>query len=112
MKKSIYIISFIIFGLLVGFLSIWQWHQYDTPPYINLPGILLGEAFHGLWTRFIGEIKPWIMGKPQVYVLSSVLLWGLFGALLTVFVKPKVINWIVGIYLVIFGGLSVAFYLS
>jgi hypothetical protein len=90
-KKIIYIACFVAFGLGVGFWSVWHNARYDTPLYLNLPGDLISDAFAG----------P---------VLASVLFWGVVGTLLALFVKPKLIAWIAGVYLVIFGGLTIVYY--
>lgn len=90
-KRIIYIAAFVAFGLGLGFWSAWHDGRYDTPLYLNLPGYWLGEVFAG----------P---------VLASVLFWGVVGALFSFFLKPKLTAWIMGIYLVIFGGLTAWFY--
>ncbi len=110
-KKLIYIACFVAFGLGVGFWSVWH-TRYDTQLFLNLPGEMIGVAFHGLWVRFISDTIPWILDIPQVHVFASVLFWGVVGTLLSVFLKPKIIAWIGGVYLVIFGGMTVLFYLG
>ncbi len=111
-SKGWLLVCFLLFGIIIGFVTIWHDQRYDTAFFLNLPGYLLGVAFHGSWTRFISEAKPWIMRVPQVYVLSSLLFWGLIGILLSIFVKPKIVAWIVSIYLVILGGFTIAFYIN
>ncbi len=90
-RKIIYIACFVAFGLGVGFLTGWHDAHYDTPLFLNLPGYLIGEVFAG----------P---------VLASVLFWGVVGTLFSLFLKPKIIAWIMGLYLVIFGGLTAWYY--
>jgi len=107
MKKIIIIVCFLIYGIILGFASIWYDRHGDTGLYLNIPGYLLGTVFESGWTRFIGGIRPWVMRMPQVYVLSSALSWGLLGTFFVVFLKPKIIAWIVGVYLVIFGTLTI-----
>ena len=111
MKKTIIIICFLVFGILMGICTGWHNQRgYDTPFLLNIPGYLIGVVFEGLWARFISDIFPWILRRPQVFVLASILFWGLTGTLLALFVKPKVITWSVGIYLVIFGGLTIWYF--
>lgn len=107
MRKIIPIVSFLFYGIIVGYGVGLYDRIHDTPLYLNIPGYLLGEAFTGLWIRFVSHIAPWILTRPQVYVLTSILFWGLVGTLLAVFIKPKIIAWIVSVYLVIFGTLTI-----
>jgi hypothetical protein len=111
-RKIIYIACFVAFGLALGFFIIWHNARCDTPLYLNLPGYSIGELFWNLWVRFISDATPWIMSPPQVYVFASVLFWGIVGTLLVLFLKPKIIAWIMGAYLVIFGGLTIWYYLD
>lgn len=108
-RRIIYIACFVAFGLGVGFWSVWH-TRYDTPLFLNMPGELIGEAFHGMWVRFISDTIPWILNMPQVFVFTSVLFWGVVGTLFSIFLKPKLIAWIMGVYLVIFGGFTAWFY--
>jgi hypothetical protein len=89
-KQVIYIACFVAFGLGLGFWSAWH-ARYDTPLFLNLPGYWIGGFFAG----------P---------VLASVLFWGVVGALLALFAKPKLIACIMSSYLVIFGGLTIWYY--
>lgn len=108
-RKLIYIACFVAFGLGVGFWSVWH-TRYDTQLFLNLPGEMIGDAFYGMWTRFISNPPPWILDLHQVYVFASALFWGVVGTLLSLFLKPKIIAWIMGAYLVIFGGLTAYYY--
>ena len=116
MKKYLCIACFSIFGLVTGIITGWHDQRgYDTPFLLNIPGYMIGDVFEGLWARFIGgtlATAPWILGRPQVFILASILFWSLAGALLIIFVKPKVVMWVVGAYLVIFGGLTILYYVS
>jgi hypothetical protein len=109
-KKIFYIACFLLFGLVTGIVTGWHDYRYDTPFLLNLPGYMLGQLFEGLWVRFISDAVPWILHIPQVYILGSVLFWGLVGTLLSLFIKPKIVAWIVAIYLLLFGGLTLAYY--
>ena len=106
-----YILVFSLFGLVVGLVSIWHDERgYDTPFLLNLPGALIGDTLSGIWHRLFGIGTPWFIANPQVVVWTSVLFWSLVGFILIRFVKPKTIAWIVGTYLLIFGGLTIAYY--
>lgn len=75
------------------------WHEqrgYDTPLPINIPGHIVGEYLFN--SHIVG------------FVIASVLFWGILGTLLTVFVKQRIIAWIVGTYLLVFGGLTILYY--
>ena len=114
MKRILIISCFLLFGILVGYATGWKDQKgYDTPFLLNIPGYMIGDVFQGLWCRFIGgtlATAPWILWRPQVFILASILFWGLTGTLLALFVKLKVITWSVGIYLVIFGGLTIWYF--
>ena len=115
MKKTITIIGFAIYGTIVGFISIWFRQNTDSLFLLNIPGTLLGDVVYGLSIRFFGNpyssqahyTIPRLFRIPQVYVPASILLWGLIGTILALFLKPKVVAWIVGVYLAVFGSLYV-----
>jgi len=81
--------GFILFGLVLGYLSIWFDRQYDQWFPLNIPGNFLYE--------FMGN-----------HIMASVVAWMALGLAITLVFKPKIIAWIMGIYLVIFGGLWLA----
>jgi hypothetical protein len=114
MKQTIIILCFLVFGIIMGICTGWHNQRgYDTPFLLNIPGYMIGDVFQGLWARFIGgtlATAPWILGRPQVFILASILFWGLLGTLLAIFVKFKILAWIVSIYLVIFGGLTIWYF--
>ena len=112
MKQYLCIACFSVFGLVTGIITGWHDRRYDTPFPLNVPGYMLGEFFEGLWVRFVSDAVPWILQIPQVYVLASILFWSLAGVLLIVFVKPRVVMWVVGAYLAIFVGLNILYYFS
>jgi len=113
MKKAIIMIGFIIYGIAVGFIAVWFRQNTDMVFLLNIPGTLLGDAVYGLSIRFFGDPHssqahytiPWLFRIPQVYVPISVLFWGLLGTIFTVLLKPRMIAWITGIYIVVFGSL-------
>jgi len=111
--KRITIVVFIIYGTAVGLIAVWFRQHTDTLFLPNIPGTLLGEAVYNLSIRFIGDpyssqahyTIPWLFRIPQVYVPTSVLFWGLLGTLFTMFLKVRIIAWIIGIYLVVSGSI-------
>jgi hypothetical protein len=113
MKKTIIMIGFIIYGIAVGFIAVWFRQNTDMVFLLNIPGTLLGDAVYGLSIRFFGDPHssqahytiPWLFRIPQVYVPTSILFWGLLGILFTMFLKPRIIAWIMGIYVFVFGSL-------
>jgi len=110
MRKFI-ITGFIILGVIVGFIAIWFREHTDMVFLLNIPGTLLGDAIYGLSIRFIGDPHsaqahytiPWLFRIPQVYVPASILFWGIIGMIFAIFLKPRTVVWIMGIYLVVFG---------
>ena len=118
-KKIIYIACFIIFGITVGFVSIWFYNNTDTIFMLNIPGTLLGDGIYYRTIESFGDpyssqahyTIPWILRVPQVYVLASGLFWGILGALLSLFLKLKTMLWIAVAYIVILGVLTILFYI-
>lgn len=88
MKKIIFV--FIIYGVIVGFISVWFDQNTDTLFLLNIPGTLIGDAVYGLSIKLIGNpyssqahfTIPWILRIPQVYILVSVVFWGLIGLII------------------------------
>ena len=111
MRKSSVIIGFIIFGAAVGFASVWFRQHTDSLFLPNIPATLLGDAIYGLAIKYFGDPHsaqahytiPWLFRIPQVYVPVSILFWGLIGTLLAMFLRLKIIIWIMGVYLIAFG---------
>jgi len=85
-RKTILIGSFVLFGLVLGLLGIWFHHRFDQWFPLNIPGDFLDNYLSN-------------------YLLASMLSWAVLGTLLTLVFRPKIIAWIMGVYLVIFGGL-------
>ncbi|MFC1873685.1 hypothetical protein ACFLYX_00095 [Chloroflexota bacterium] len=110
--KKFIITGFIIYGAALGFVAVWFHQHTDTFFLFNIPGTLLGDTVYGLSIRLLGNPHssqahytiPWLLRIPQVYVPTSVFFWGLLGTLFMVFLKPRVVAWIMGIYLIVFGG--------
>jgi hypothetical protein len=119
-KKIILIACFLLFGIIVGSITLWFDKNTDSLFLLNIPGSLLGQAIYSGSIQLFGDPHssqahytiPWILRIPQVDFLASLLFWGIAGTLLTIFLKPKVIAWIAGIYLVIFGGLTIAWFFT
>jgi hypothetical protein len=85
-RKAIFIVSFILFGLVLGAVSPWFHRRYDQWFFLDIPGDFLYNYLSN-------------------HLLASVLAWAVLGSLLSLIFRPKVIVWIMGIYLVVFGGL-------
>lgn len=71
----------------MGLLSAWWWGISDNVFFPNIPGMLLGDLVYNLSIKYIGDPHssqahytiPWMLRIPQVYVLVSVLFWGVMG---------------------------------
>ena len=103
LTKNLLLIVFAIFGLLVGFLSIWWWYVADSLFFLNIPGMLLGEGIYTASINLLGNpisnqahyTIPWLLRIPQVYILASILFWGflgLIGRLFQSFINRKLSN--------------------
>ena len=87
-KKAI-LLGFLVFGIAVGFLTAWAWPA-DSSFYFNVFGALLGDQIYNMSIQYFGDIVspqahytiPWILRIPQVYVITSIVLYGLVGLLL------------------------------
>ena len=111
MKKTIVAVSFAILGVALGFGTVWFNENTDAVFLLNIPGTLLGDAAYSLSIRFFGDpissqahyTVPWLLRIPQIYVLASVLFWGIIGTMFAVFLKRKAIVLLVGLYFFLFG---------
>jgi hypothetical protein len=85
---------FLLFGGIMGLLAVYSWttRSGETLPLLilfNAPGILLGDELYVRSIDLLGEPSsehahftiPWVLRVPQVYVISSMLSWGLVGLL-------------------------------
>jgi len=87
-KKAI-LLGFLTFGIAIGFLTAWAWPA-DSSFYFNAFGALLGDQVYNLSIRCFGDIIspqahytiPWILRVPQVYVITSIVVYGLVGLVL------------------------------
>ncbi|MBA7645217.1 hypothetical protein ES703_52971 [subsurface metagenome] len=115
MKKIITIIGFMLYGVVAGFISIWFRQHTDMVFLLNIPGTLCGDAVYGLSIRFFGDLHssqahytiPWLLRIPQVYLPASAFFWGVLGTLFAMIFRPKVVTWIMGIYILMFGIITV-----
>ena len=88
LKKAI-LLSFLVFGIVTGFLTAWIWPT-DSSIYFNVFATLLGDQVYNLSIQYFGDMSssqahytiPWILRIPQVYVIASIILYGLVGLLL------------------------------
>ncbi len=85
------ILSFLIFGIVTGFLVAWRWAWHrDIEIIINIFTVFLGDEVYKLSIMYLGDISspqahytiPWILRIPQVYVIVSIIFWGLIGLLI------------------------------
>ena len=86
-KKAI-LLGFVVFGIAIGLLTASLWPA-DSSFYFNVFGALLGDQVYALSIQYFGDIVspqahytiPWILRIPQVYVITSIVLYGLVGLL-------------------------------
>ena len=89
MKQKI-MIGFLIYGIATGFLSYWWWNVSDNIFYLNIPGDLLGQYIYEQSIVVLGSPDsaqahytiPWILRVPQIYIPTSIIIWGLFGCII------------------------------
>ena len=88
--KARILTGFLIYGLVVGVLSVWWDGIYDMIFPLNIPGVILGDGTYGLAIRYLGDPNsphahytiPWILRINQVYVPISIIFWGLTGLII------------------------------
>lgn len=91
MKNKIFI-GFLIYGIIIGFLSFWWWHIADSLFLFNIPGILLGNGVYTLVINYLGDPSsaqahytiPWTLRVPQAYIPVSIIFWGAIGLVIQV----------------------------
>lgn len=97
MKAKI-LAAFLVYGVVVGLLSVWWWNRgADSPFLLNIPGVFLGDEVYELSIRYLGNPNspqahytiPWFLRIPQVYFPVSVLLWGAIGLVIQMAWSPK-----------------------
>jgi len=79
---------FLIYGIVMGFVSLWWWNNSDSILFLNIPGMLLAEKVYSVSIELLGDPAsgqahfsiPWLLRIPQVCVPVSILFWGLLGS--------------------------------
>jgi phage shock protein PspC (stress-responsive transcriptional regulator) len=90
------LVGFLVAGVVAGVASTWAWPA-DVAVLLNLPGVLLGDLVYSGSIMLFGDPSspqahftiPWLLRVPQVYVLVSVLVYGLAGFIVQVAVNRK-----------------------
>lgn len=86
-KKAI-LLSFLLFGAGAGFFLAWLWPN-EGSFILNIPAAFSGDEIYILSIRYFGDPSsahahdtiPWMLRIPQVYVIASIIFWGLIGLL-------------------------------
>jgi len=87
---------FLLYGLVVGFISAWWWNFSDSLFLPNIPGMLIGDKAYSLSVEICGNPSssqahysiPWILRVPQIYIPITVIFWGLVGLIVQSCWKP------------------------
>lgn len=82
-------LSFLLFGTVTGFLVAWAWPG-DLAVLINYVTAFLGDEVYHVATLYLGDISspqahytiPGILRIPQVYVVVSIVVWSMIGAVI------------------------------
>lgn len=82
------LLSFLVFGAGAGFFLAWVWPD-EGSLIVNIPAAFFGDEIYILSIRYFGDPSsahahytiPWMLRIPQVYVIASIILWGLIGLL-------------------------------
>jgi len=90
MRKARILIGFTTFGIIAGVVSAWWSQISDNVFWLNLPGVLAGDALYSYSIAVFGNPHsdsahytiPWILRIPQVYVLTSTAFWGISGLII------------------------------
>jgi hypothetical protein len=72
------VFGFLGFGLGTGLLSAWIW-PLDSSIYPNVWAVLVGDWLYDLSSTYLDDL--WLLGVPQGYALSGVLVYGGLGVL-------------------------------
>jgi hypothetical protein len=78
---------FLLYGLVVGFISAWWWTFSDNLFLPNIAGMLIGDGVYALSIKLLGNpfssqahySIPWVLRVPQIYVPMAIIFWGLIG---------------------------------
>ena len=85
-SKTRVFLSILILGVITGAIATVLWPQ-DSSVLFNIPAILIGDKIY-IWSiNQLGDPSsfqahytiPWLLRIPQVYVVVSVVFWGLVG---------------------------------
>lgn len=79
-------ISFLLVGILAGLVGVSMWPR-DVGVIFNFPAVLLGDKIYHWSIILLGDPSspnahftiPWVFRVPQVYVISSIVAWGMLG---------------------------------
>jgi len=88
--------GFLVAGVVAGLAAMLAWPA-DAAVLLNLPGVLLGDLAYTWSISLFGEPSsaqahytiPWLLRVPQAYVLVSVLVYGLVGAIVQVVLNRR-----------------------
>ena len=86
--RAVIFAAFGVFGIIQGVLAARFDRQYDQWFPFDVPGDLMSIPL-----------------RDGPGLAASVSAWVIIGAALTLLFRPKVIAWIMGVYVVVFGGL-------
>jgi hypothetical protein len=83
---------FMVYGFIVGVLSVIWWHYSDNLFLINIPGIFFGDKIYTYSIHIFGDPLspqahfsiPWALRVPQVYVPVSTIFWIFIGLLVRI----------------------------
>jgi len=86
-KRNKLFMLFVVYGLVVGFVSVWWWHYSDNLFFPNIPGMLIGDKAYSLSINLLSEPSslqdhysiPWVLRVPQIYIPVSIVFWGFVG---------------------------------
>ena len=88
--------GFLIFGIAAGMLATWQWPS-DIIFMYNFPAAFLGNEGYVRSIQYLGdpyasnahETIPWFLRIPQIFVIVSVVFWGLTGVLVQLAINRR-----------------------
>ncbi len=89
-------LSFLIFGLVTGFLIFLTWPS-EGSIYIGMPPVIIGDEIYSSSIRHFGDPSslqahytiPWALRIPQVYFFSSTAFWGVMGLIVQLVYNRK-----------------------
>ncbi len=95
-SRTRFLVGCLCAGLVAGCLAVLIWPA-DSVILVNLPGVLLGDLVYHTSIHLVGDPSssqahytiPWLLRVPQVYLLVSVVLWGLVGGIVQMFASRR-----------------------